>query len=336
MIWTKEQAKALTDRVLSFSKAEETFVVAQRQRARQPALRAQHRDDVGRLVGHTAWRSRRASASARAPSRPRSSTTRACSARCATPRRSRKALAGESRGDAGPRAADLRAGHARTSTMPRRRRPTGARRRSTTAIALSKKKDVVSAGFVETQAAMQAVASSKGLFAYDRFTAADYNLTARTPDGIGLGLGVEVVQRAAAARARRAGRRRRSTRRRWPKSPSAIEPGKYTVVLEPAAVADLLVVHAVRRPTRGRPTKGAASSRRRAAATASASRSSARRSASTRIRRIRSRRRIAFDNEGLPIAQQRLGREGRAEGPVLLALLGGEDGQEADRRARPT
>jgi len=42
-----------------------------------------------------------------------------------------------------------------------------------TALAMSKKQDVVSAGFVETQSAMQAVASSKGLFAYDRYTAAD-------------------------------------------------------------------------------------------------------------------------------------------------------------------
>ena len=56
-----------------------------------------------------------------------------------------------------------------------------------TAIALAKQKDVVSAGFVETQGQVQVVASSKGLFAYDRFTAADYNLTARTPDGSGSG-----------------------------------------------------------------------------------------------------------------------------------------------------
>ena len=55
------------------------------------------------------------------------------------------------------------------------------------ALALSRKHDVVSAGFVETQAAMQVVANSKGLFGYDRFTAADYNLTARTPDGTGSG-----------------------------------------------------------------------------------------------------------------------------------------------------
>jgi predicted Zn-dependent protease len=83
------------------------------------------------------------------------------------------------------------------------------------------------------------VASSLGLFAYDRFTAADYNLTARTPDGSGSGwasksfnelrllqpgaLAETAIEKAATA-----------------KNPSAIEPGKYTVVLEPAAVADLL------------------------------------------------------------------------------------------------
>jgi predicted Zn-dependent protease len=108
-----------------------------------------------------------------------------------------------------------------------------------TAIALSRKQNVVTAGFVETQAAMQAVASSKGLFAYDRFTAADYNLTARTPDGTGSGwasksfnelrlLDPAKLANAAIDKAART------------KDPVAIEPGKYTVVLEPAAIADLL------------------------------------------------------------------------------------------------
>jgi predicted Zn-dependent protease len=108
-----------------------------------------------------------------------------------------------------------------------------------TAIDLSKKKDVVSAGFVETQAAMQAVASSKGLFAYDRYTVADYNLTARTPDESGSGwasksfnelrlVNPERIATAAIDKAVLA------------KTPAGIEPGKYTVVLEPAAVADLL------------------------------------------------------------------------------------------------
>jgi predicted Zn-dependent protease len=108
-----------------------------------------------------------------------------------------------------------------------------------TAIGLSKKQDVVSAGFVETQAAMQAIATSKGLFAYDRYSAADYNLTARTPDGTGSGWAsksfnelrlLDPAKLAAAAidKAARA------------KAPMAVEPGKYTVVLEPAAMADLL------------------------------------------------------------------------------------------------
>jgi predicted Zn-dependent protease len=104
---------------------------------------------------------------------------------------------------------------------------------------LSKKKEVVSAGFVETAASILCVANSKGLFGYDRFTAADYNLTARTPDGTGSGwasrsfnelgrinptaLATTAIEKAAMS-----------------KSPAAIEPGKYTVVLEPAAVADLL------------------------------------------------------------------------------------------------
>jgi predicted Zn-dependent protease len=83
------------------------------------------------------------------------------------------------------------------------------------------------------------VANSKGLFGYDRFSNADYNLTSRTPDGTGSGwasksfnqlrmLDPEALAASAIEKAAKS------------KNPSAIEPGKYTVVLEPAAVADLL------------------------------------------------------------------------------------------------
>ena len=111
------------------------------------------------------------------------------------------------------------------------------------AIEMSRKRDVVSAGFVETAASIQALGTSKGLFAFDRMTAADYNLTARTPDGSGSGwasksfnelelldpptLAETAIEKAARSR-----------------NPAAIEPGKYTVVLEPAARADLLVFFA--------------------------------------------------------------------------------------------
>jgi predicted Zn-dependent protease len=108
-----------------------------------------------------------------------------------------------------------------------------------TAIEASKKKEVVSAGFVETQAAVQAIANSRGLFAYDRFTAADFNLTARTPDGTGSGWASksfnELRQLDPAALAAVA-----IEKAALSKAPVGIEPGKYTVVLEPAAVADLL------------------------------------------------------------------------------------------------
>ena len=86
---------------------------------------------------------------------------------------------------------------------------------------------------------MQAIANSKGLFAYDRFTAADFNLTARTPDGTGSGWASksfnELRQLDPAALAAAA-----IEKAALSKSPVGIEPGKYTVVLEPAAVADLL------------------------------------------------------------------------------------------------
>lgn len=107
------------------------------------------------------------------------------------------------------------------------------------AVELSKARGVVSAGFVETAASVRALGNSKGLFGFDRATSADYNLTARTPDGSGSGwasrsfneLRLLDPARLAGAAIEKAARS---------KSPAAIEPGKYTVVLEPAALADLL------------------------------------------------------------------------------------------------
>lgn len=111
------------------------------------------------------------------------------------------------------------------------------------AIEASRKREVVSAGFVETAATIQALGNSKGLFAFDRMTAADYNLTARTPDGSGSGWAsksyneLKLLDPAALA----AAAIDKATRSQ---NPAAIEPGKYTVVLEPAALADLLVFFA--------------------------------------------------------------------------------------------
>jgi predicted Zn-dependent protease len=99
--------------------------------------------------------------------------------------------------------------------------------------------DVFVAGFLEANALSRAVANTKGLFAYHRSTDADLSATVRTPDGTGSGwasagsrdwqkidpasLGARAAQKAVASR-----------------NPTAIEPGAYTVVLEPQAVADLI------------------------------------------------------------------------------------------------
>ncbi len=95
------------------------------------------------------------------------------------------------------------------------------------------------AGFLQANAGAQAVATSRGLFAYHRSTNGDLGTTVRTPDGTGSGwaragsrdwrnvdpaaLGRTAAQKAVASR-----------------NPKAVEPGLYTVILEPAAVSQLI------------------------------------------------------------------------------------------------
>lgn len=95
------------------------------------------------------------------------------------------------------------------------------------------------AGYLEARARTIAVATSAGLFAYHRTTDAELSVTARTPDGTGSGwasagsrdwgavdaaaLGRVAAQKAVASR-----------------QPQPLAPGEYTAVLEPQAVNDLV------------------------------------------------------------------------------------------------
>ena len=94
-------------------------------------------------------------------------------------------------------------------------------------------------GFLEATAGVSAVGNSRGLFAYHASTDASLSTTARTPDGTGSGYASAGARDWAAidpaAIGRRAAQKAVASRR-----PQAIEPGQYTVVLEPRAVADLL------------------------------------------------------------------------------------------------
>jgi predicted Zn-dependent protease len=238
MLWTKEQAKTLTDRVLSLSKAEETFV----------ALTGTDRANL-RFARNTATTSGASSGTSLAVTSSfgkRSGTVTTAQFDDESLQRAlRNAEEIAKLSPENPEAMPVLGPQTYSPVKAYFEDVAGASpewRASSveTAIGLSKKKEVVSAGFVETQAAFQTVANSKGLFAYERFTAADYNLTARTPDGSGSGwasksyneLRLLHPEKLAAAAIDKAA---------LSKSPSAIEPGKYTVVLEPAALADLLV-----------------------------------------------------------------------------------------------
>jgi predicted Zn-dependent protease len=237
MIWTREQAKGLTDKALSFSKADETFVV----------LNGGERANV-RFARNTATTSGASSGynlAITAAFGKRSGTVTTAEFDDASLQRA--ARNAEEIAKLSPENPEAMPAIGPQTFTPVKAFFDDAANASpdwragsvATAIDLSKQKDVVSAGFVETSAQVQAVADSKGLYGFDRYTAADYNLTARTPDGSGSGWAsksfnelrlLEPAKLAAAAIEKAA----------MSKSPAAIEPGKYTVVLEPAAVADLL------------------------------------------------------------------------------------------------
>jgi predicted Zn-dependent protease len=100
--------------------------------------------------------------------------------------------------------------------------------------------DLRAAGFLVVNAAARAIGNSRGLFGYHRATNANYTLTVRTSDGTGSGwAGAEhndwrkidfaKVSATAIEKARRS------------RNPVPLEPGRYTTILEPQAVADLVV-----------------------------------------------------------------------------------------------
>jgi predicted Zn-dependent protease len=96
-----------------------------------------------------------------------------------------------------------------------------------------------SAGYIEVGVRGDAVINSMGVFAYHAYTQAQYSVTVRTPDGSGSGwAGVSDHDWAridSAALNRRALDKCESSA-----NPSALEPGRYTLIMEPQAVADLV------------------------------------------------------------------------------------------------
>ncbi len=237
MIWTQEQARALTDRALAMSKAEQTFVAV------TGSERASVRFARNSVTTAGATSSVSLAITSRFGKRSGTVTTaRFDDASLQTALRNAEEIARvspenpEAMPFLGPQTYAPVAAYFDdvASATPEWRASSVA-----TAIALAKQREVVAAGFVETQAAMQAVASSAGLFAYDRYTAADYNLTARTPDGSGSGWASKSFNRLSLLRPD-ALAETAIGKAALARNPASIEPGTYTVVLEPAAVADMV------------------------------------------------------------------------------------------------
>jgi len=99
--------------------------------------------------------------------------------------------------------------------------------------------EVTAAGFLDDSSGFSAILNSNGLFAYNKSTNVDFTVTMRTNDGTGSGwvsrdfndvrkFNPEEAAKVAIDKAVMSREAR------------AIEPGKYTVILEPAASADLL------------------------------------------------------------------------------------------------
>lgn len=106
------------------------------------------------------------------------------------------------------------------------------------AIEKARAQNLVAAGFVEHQGISNVIATSKGLFGYEKETGVAYSLTVRSSDDTGSGWGGGTANRMGAFDASSMTARAIDLAVRSQK-PVALEPGNYTTILSPECVADL-------------------------------------------------------------------------------------------------
>ncbi|GAA4435183.1 TldD/PmbA family protein [Pontibacter saemangeumensis] len=106
-------------------------------------------------------------------------------------------------------------------------------------IAAAAAKGLTAAGFLEHYSSFTAKMNNKGLFAYHPATVVDFSVTMRTEDGTGSGYVTQDysdVSKLDTGKASQIAAEKAANS----KDARALEPGKYTVILEPAASIDLL------------------------------------------------------------------------------------------------
>jgi predicted Zn-dependent protease len=107
------------------------------------------------------------------------------------------------------------------------------------AINKAKAKGVEAAGYGETGGEFRAMATSNGLFAYERISRADLTVTARRVDGSWSGWASGSENRFSGLDPERIANRAVG-KAAHSATPLDLEPGQYTVILEPSAVGELL------------------------------------------------------------------------------------------------
>ncbi len=108
----------------------------------------------------------------------------------------------------------------------------------TQALAPSREKDLLTAGFLQVWDGITALVTSAGASLAQPFTDADFSVTARTKDGTGSGWSTLSTRQRALLDFASVGRIAAEKAIASAK-PKTLEPGRYTVVLEPAAVGEL-------------------------------------------------------------------------------------------------
>jgi predicted Zn-dependent protease len=98
---------------------------------------------------------------------------------------------------------------------------------------------LIATGYMQSFVGAGAIANSKGLFAYQRNSRAAMSTTVRTPDGTGSGWAGNTHDEWSQLNARQLGAIA-IEKANLSRNPTALEPGRYTVILEPTAVASLV------------------------------------------------------------------------------------------------
>ncbi|MGM0946743.1 MAG: TldD/PmbA family protein [Bacteroidota bacterium] len=99
--------------------------------------------------------------------------------------------------------------------------------------------DLTAAGYLEDYSGFVATGNSKGLFGYNQSTSVDFTVTVRTADGTGSGYAGKDFNDASLLKAGSV-TNVAVQKAKASVNAQAIEPGKYTVILEPMAANDLL------------------------------------------------------------------------------------------------